>query len=218
MNPELFANEVQVWKPEPTVIDGKKKFPEVQPHVVWFNRADAISKDAFILDEQGLPTGPNRSGSTKWAAFAVNIVEESKKSNSTDGSKVPVNFGSGSLLIGDRLPSVSEIKSGLANVPPLNTTPPLKRNARLGLGGSLGCSHRKIDPPCPAVITCTLSLADLRNPALEEVPVLLRGPPGSSFELGASSIEGCVHVEGVRSPCGGRCGDILATVCNVDGM
>jgi len=93
VNPELFANKVQVWKPEPKVIDGKNFFPEVQPHVVWFNRADAISKGAFLLDEHGLPTGPNRTSGTKWAAFALNIVEESKKSKSVDGSKVrPIRF------------------------------------------------------------------------------------------------------------------------------
>ena len=78
-----------VWSPPHQSIDGNQHFPEILPHVVYFDRKDAVARGAFIVDEHGLPVAANRSNkNTQWAEFAVSLIEESKRLQSADGSKV----------------------------------------------------------------------------------------------------------------------------------
>lgn len=78
---------VDVWNPTPRVEDGVQYFPEISPHVVHFNRVHAISQGVFLVDDEGLPTAPNRKN-TSWAEFALNLIEKSKKLQGANGSKV----------------------------------------------------------------------------------------------------------------------------------
>ena len=82
-----------VWKPLHEVISVRGntlfRYPDVEPHVVWFNRQEAIDSDAFSLDSTGNPIGPNsKKGNTQWAQFATSLIKTSKHCNNAEGYKV----------------------------------------------------------------------------------------------------------------------------------
>ena len=51
---DVLVGEEDVWTPQYTLSNGLAHFPEISPHVVWFDRKEAIAQEAFLLDEAGL--------------------------------------------------------------------------------------------------------------------------------------------------------------------
>ena len=84
---------VDLWRPpaERISVRGNTLFsyPDVEPHVVWFNRQEAIDSDAFVLDKLHNPIGPNsKNGNTQWAHFASSIIKISNHCSNEEGYKV----------------------------------------------------------------------------------------------------------------------------------